>query len=604
MSLTLGKLRQHYDSVWCVDFEYNTGISGADAPSPICMVAHELFTGATVRKWLWDRPVMDCPIPTDDRSLYVAFYASAEITCHLGLGWPIPARILDLYAEFRCVANSLANFQVTSVEGKTKGQQRFSLLNCMRSFGLGAEAVCTGFKNESRDLCIRGGPFSEAEKTQILEYCESDVIALAKLLPRMLPFIELHQALFRGRYMAAVASMERRGIPVDQELAGRFRDHWDPIVDRLIVDSKSEFDVIGKRDIDQKKFAAWLESHGLLHSWPRSSSKSCSLRSDTDTLSDWGKSFSQVMGLKEFLGTIRRTKLVDKLQIGSDGRNRFLVSPFGSKTGRNQPSNARSVFGPACWVRFLIQPPPGYALLYCDWSGQEYGEAAYFSDDPKMIADYANDDPYLGFAKRIKLAPEYATKQSHSELRTKLKVAAGLGVLYGAGAPTVARAGNMTESQSERVLREHRYTYPQFWRWREQVINHARLAGELRTCLGWKWSVCGDDSTNSISNWMMQAHGADMLRVACCLAVERGIEVCTPVHDALLVLAPIDAIEDVKNATVACMEEASSMVLGGPKLKVGVDAPIIYPNHFSDSRGVEMWEKLHGILVAVEKSGT
>jgi hypothetical protein len=103
---------------------------------------------------------------------------------------------------------------------------------------------------------------------------------------------------------------------------------------------------------------------------------------------------------------------------------------------------------------------------------------------------------------------------------------------------------------------------------------------------------------------MMQAHGADMLRVACCLAVERGIEVCTPVHDALLVLAPIDAIEDVRNATVACMEEASSVVLGGPKLKVGVDAPIVYPNHFSDSRGVEMWEKLHGILVAVEKSGT
>ena len=287
MSLTLGKLRQHYDSVWCVDFEYNTGISGADAPKPICMVAQELFTGATVRKWLWDGLVTGCPIPTDDHGLYIAFYASAEITCHLGLGWPIPARILDLYAEFRCVANSLANFQVTSVEGKTKGQQRFSLLNCMRSFGLGAEAVGTGFKNESRDLCIRGGPFSEAEKTQILEYCESDVIALAKLLPCMLPFIELHQALFRGRYMAAVASMERRGIPVDQELAGRFRDHWDPIVNRLIVDSKSEFDVIGKRDIDQKKFAAWLESHGLLHSWPRSSSKSCSLRSDTDTNGLW-----------------------------------------------------------------------------------------------------------------------------------------------------------------------------------------------------------------------------------------------------------------------------------------------------------------------------
>jgi hypothetical protein len=604
MSLTLDNLGQHYDSVWCVDFEYNTGISGADAPSPICMVARELFSGQTIREWLWDGPVTACPIPTDNRSLYIAFYASAEITCHLGLGWPVPTRILDLYAEFRCIANSATNFQIASPEGKTKGRNRLGLLNCMRTFGLGAEAVTTGYKDEARELCMRGGPFSEAERTLILEYCESDVIALTKLLPRMLGFIEFHPALFRGRYMAAVAAMERRGIPIDQDLAKRFRDHWPLIIERLIVESKDELDVIGKRDIDQRKFGKWLNQNGLIANWPRSESKVRTLRSDSDTLADWAKFSPQVMRLKEFLVAVRRTRLFDKLEIGSDGRNRFLISPFGSKTSRNQPSNARSVFGPACWVRLLIQPPPGYALLYCDWSGQEYGEAAYFSDDPKMIADYANDDPYLGFAKRIKLAPEYATKQSHSELRTQLKVAAGLGVLYGAGAPTVARAGNMTESQSERVLREHRYTYPQFWRWREQVINHARLAGELRTCLGWKWRVCGDDSTNSISNWMMQAHGADMLRVACCLAVERGIEVCTPVHDALLVLAPIDAIEDVRNATVACMEEASSVVLGGPKLKVGVDAPIVYPNHFSDSRGVEMWEKLHGILVAVEKSGT
>ena len=141
MSVTLETLGLHYDSIWCVDFEYNTGISGADAPSPICMVAHELFSGETVRKWLWDGAVTACPIPTNSRCLYVAFYASAEITCHLGLDWPVPERILDLYAEFRCIANSLANFLAAPPEGKTKGRHRYSLLNCMRSFGLGAAAV-------------------------------------------------------------------------------------------------------------------------------------------------------------------------------------------------------------------------------------------------------------------------------------------------------------------------------------------------------------------------------------------------------------------------------------------------------------------------------
>ena len=82
MSATLDNLRQHYDSVWCVDFEYNTGISGADAPSPICVVAREFFSGQIIRTWLWDGPAIPCPVNTDERSLYVAYNASSEITCH------------------------------------------------------------------------------------------------------------------------------------------------------------------------------------------------------------------------------------------------------------------------------------------------------------------------------------------------------------------------------------------------------------------------------------------------------------------------------------------------------------------------------------------
>ena len=52
---------------------------------------------------------------------------------------------------------------------------------------------------------------------------------------------------------------------------------------------------------------------------------------------------------------------------GSDGRNRCLLSPFRSITGRNQPSNARFIFGPSCWLRSLIQPEPGRAVAYVDW---------------------------------------------------------------------------------------------------------------------------------------------------------------------------------------------------------------------------------------------
>ncbi len=394
--------------------------------------------------------------------------------------------------------------------------------------------------------------------------------------------------------MPAVGAIERAGIPVDLEMFQRLKSHWPAIIDRLIEAERPSLDVIGHRDIDQRKLATWLNQQGIT-AWPQTNSGM--LDTSSNTLSELAKRNPAIMRLKEFLHAIRRTRLFADLQIGSDGRNRFLLSPFGSKTGRNTPSNSRSVFGPGTWVRSLIRPAPGHSLIYCDWSGQEYGMAAYFSGDPPMIHDYVHDDPYLGFAKRIRLVPDDATKESHGQIRNQLKVAAGLGVLYGASAETVARVGNMTEVEARRVLSAHRETYPTFWRWREAVINHGNLRGELRTSFGWKWHVGDTDRSPSVSNFMMQASGADMLRIAVCDAVESGIEVVAPVHDALMVHCPTDQAKEVANQVVQIMERASNWVLGGDAvLKVGVEAIVDWPNRYADKRGAEMWEMITGLL--------
>ncbi len=587
------EITKYFDRVWCVDFEYFTGTSGADAPHPICMVAKDCISGEVVRQWLWNGAPQKCPISLDDRSLYIAFYASAEINCHIALGWPNPERIIDLHAEFRQLCNGTDKWKIDSEKSGLKKHERFSLLACMVAFGLSIETVAADHKDEMRQLCMRGGPYSSSEQQAILDYCESDVTGLTRLLPRMWQHVELAPALFRGRYVKAVGAMERRGIPLDGDRFQTIKSHWDLIVDRLVESSRDGLDILGDKEVDAAKFERWLFEHSI-RDWPRTPEGR--LSTGARTLSDMSKLRPELMELKEFLATVRQTRLFESLAVGDDGRNRTLLSPFGSKTGRNTPSSSRNIFGPACWVRSLIQPGPGQALLYCDWSGQEYGEAAFFSQDENMIADYVKVDPYLGFGKRIGLVPTSATKQSHKRIRNQLKVAAGLGVLYGAQAATVARAGEMTLSQAEHVLREHRRIYPTFWRWRQRVIDHARLEGELRTCFGWRWIVGEEATTTSISNWMMQSHGAEMMRVACCLAIERGIEVCTPVHDALLVQAPIDAIDDVRRQTLSCMEEASSVVLGGPSLKVGVEDPVVYPGTFKEERGDKMREQLDQIL--------
>jgi DNA polymerase I-like protein with 3'-5' exonuclease and polymerase domains len=59
----------------------------------------------------------------------------------------------------------------------------------------------------------------------------------------------------------------------------------------------------------------------------------------------------------------------------------------------------------------------------------------------------------------------------------------------------------------------------------------------------------------SIRNWIVQSTGADILRIACILAARHGIKILAPVHDAVLIEAPIERIE----ADVARMREIMRM---------------------------------------------
>jgi hypothetical protein len=90
-----------------------------------------------------------------------------------------------------------------------------------------------------------------------------------------------------------------------------------------------------------------------------------------------------------------------------------------------------------------------------------------------------------------------------------------------------------------------------------------------------------------------------MLRLACCLATERGIEVCAPVHDAVLIVAPLDRLDADVAAMEDAMREASCIVLGG--FELGTDAVIVrYPERYMDERGKDMWEKVMRLLDEAE----
>src|SRR4029453_8258304 len=102
-------------------------------------------------------------------------YASAELGCFLALGWSIPARILDLFTEFRAATNGLSTPCGSGLLGALAWH--------------GPDAMAADEKDAMRDLVLRGGSWWGSERRAILAYCEADVDALAALLPRMLPGI-------------------------------------------------------------------------------------------------------------------------------------------------------------------------------------------------------------------------------------------------------------------------------------------------------------------------------------------------------------------------------------------------------------------------------
>ena len=565
---------EQFREVWVVDFEF-AAPSGA-VPEVRCLVAHEIYSGRTIRLWADEiGDLVEPPYAIDEHSLFIAYYASAEMGCHLALGWDFPCHVLDLFAEFRNMTNGLST------------PCGSGLLGALAYFGL--DSIDAADKDSMRQLALRGGDYSESEKQALLDYCESDVNALARLLPVMLPHIDLARALLRGRYMKAAALMEYNGIPIDIKMLGRLQRHWSEIQDALIVEIDQEYGVFEGRTFKAVRFAEWLARQNI--PWPQLPSGALDLKDDT--FREMARAYPEVAPLRELRVSLSQMRL-SELTVGPDGRNRCLLSAFRARTGRNQPSNAQFIFGTAVWLRGLIQPKPGYGIAYIDWSQQEFGIAAALSADPLMMEAYLSGDPYLAFAKQAGAVPPDATKKTHKAEREQFK-ACVLAVQYGMGAESLAQRIGQPVIRARDLLRLHRETYRVFWKWSDAAVDYAMLHNKLWTVFGWTVHTGSNPNPRFLRNYLMQGNGSEMLRLACCMATEAGIMVCAPVHDAILIEAPFDELDRVIEQTKAIMAEASAIVLNG--FRLNSDAEVIrYPDRYMDERGTKMWDTVQSIL--------
>jgi DNA polymerase I-like protein with 3'-5' exonuclease and polymerase domains len=276
--------------------------------------------------------------------------------------------------------------------------------------------------------------------------------------------------------------------------------------------------------------------------------------------------------------------------------------PFGQRPGRNNPGTTKWLFGPSVWLRGLIKPAPGQALAYIDWDSQEVAIAAALSGDPAMLVAIRSGDPYMAFAKLAGLAPEDATKASHPLVREQCKQCV-LGTNYGMQATSLAYRIGGSVADAERLLRALAKAFPVFSQWVQDTIYRGMLTGWLSSVYGWPLRAGPDTRATALRNYPMQSNGAEMLRIACCLATERGVKVCAPVHDAILIEAPTSDIKDAVKAAQQAMAEASGAVLGGHE--IGSSAELVaWPGRYADphGRGAVMWDRVNTLLSKFERA--
>lgn len=519
----------------------------------------------------------------------VSFNAVAEASALIALGVdPVKHAWNDLQIEYKMLTNHYHKFQY----GKhlLKGKEVFTLppkskwemteeerksrnmakpehnmaATCYKMLGV---KVDTDRKNKMRDLIISApASFTEDEKSEIMEYCESDVKYLPELRAAIFKayresparrVITHPEIALRGRTAARVAIMAQTGYPVDERSVRKFAASTKDIINEIAADINRQFPDMGaflwnkktgtftKKEVPQKDFIAkspyaknwlrtdtneyslsvdaWSQHYSYRHEYPRNNFPAQILRylKTNQSLNGFRPG-----GKKSFFDNY-----------GSDARARPWLNPYGSQSSRYQPSATGYIPLKSAWMRSMIQPKPGRAIVGCDHSSQEFLVSAILSADEKMWQAYHSGDPYFYFAKLAKAVPEDSERKDHEDIRLLFKSTV-LGISYLMGPNALAAkltedtGREVTVQEAEDLIYKFFSVFSKYNDFIERTLHEYKVRGYLKLPDG--YIMFGDnDNYRSTSNCPVQGCGAAILRKAIENAQEAGVKVILPLHDAL-----------------------------------------------------------------------
>ncbi|MDF1683726.1 MAG: DNA polymerase I [Legionellaceae bacterium] len=233
-------------------------------------------------------------------------------------------------------------------------------------------------------------------------------------------------------------------------------------------------------------------------------------------------------------------------------------------------------------IRKAFIAPPNHVLLASDYSQIELRIMAHLSDDPALKRAFENDwDVHAATASEIFGVP-LDTVTSEQRRRAK---AINFGLIYGMSSFGLAKQLDVSRGEARDYMEQYFKRYPGVQAYMEKTREQAHRQGYVETLFGRRLYLPEINSSNKMRqkaaertaiNAPMQGTAADiikksMLAVATWQQTEAGkhARMIMQVHDELVFEVQEHALDDVKLAVQACMENAA--VLSVPlRVSIGI----------------------------------
>jgi DNA polymerase I-like protein with 3'-5' exonuclease and polymerase domains len=199
---------------------------------------------------------------------------------------------------------------------------------------------------------------------------------------------------------------------------------------------------------------------------------------------------------------------------------------------------------------------------------------------------------------------EYDLFESYARQRDLFK-STTLGLQYGMGYVNLsikltADMGYLiSPAEAKRLIQLHSRTYPRYWKWLKEIM----VSYKVNKCYTlWDgWTLFGDnDNELSVKNFPTQGTGGVIMREAVRLCHNIGINLISPLHDALYALADDDKVEWVRDNMAECMLQAVRNVLGD-KLDIRLDIDLhSHEDTWIEGKGARFYHKLKKYLKSGE----